>query len=117
RVFLTLVFSDGFGRQKLIPATPETEPRVFSDRLLILSAQLHLKRGQQCIEETGGLGCGGYRGIDIYERGQRTLRRDVMIGKNGPDTAGWGQARVSVLHMDLLGQRQPVTKPGQEFFI
>lgn len=83
----------------------------------ILGVQLRLKRRQHLVEEGGGFRSGGHRGIAIDEGGERTLRWDVVIGKNGLDAAGRAQAGVGILNVNLLGQNHSIAKPGQEILV
>src|SRR2546421_2826180 len=69
-----------------------------------LSAQLSLERGQHLAEEGGGFRGGGDCGIEIDERGQRTLRRNVVVSKDRLDAAGRAHARIRILDVDLLDQ-------------
>ena len=40
-----------------------------------------------------------------------------MIRQDGPDTAGGAHAGICILHVDLPGQSDSITKPGQELLV
>ena len=90
---------------------------MISDGLSILGDQLRSERGQHFVEEAGGLSGGGYCGIPIDERGQLTMRGDVLVGKNGLDAAGRADAGKGILHVNLLRQRDAIAEFGQEFLV
>src|SRR6185503_2199550 len=56
-------------------------------RLLILAAQMRFESAEHLVEKVGGFSGGSNSRIEIDERGQRTLRWNVVIRKNRLDAA------------------------------
>src|SRR5437773_8576081 len=84
---------------------------------LTLGAQLHLQRGEDFVEKRGCFGRGSNGRIKIHEGRQRTLRRDVVTRQNCLDSTGRAHAGITILHVDLVGQSDAISKPAEEFLV
>jgi len=81
-----------------------------SQAALLLSLQLRLQRGQHYVEKTGGFRGRGHRGIEIDERREGALCRDIVIWQDILDAARRAETGITILNVDLLGQNHSIAK-------
>ena len=76
--------------------------------------QLGFEPGQLAVVEINGFWRGRERGIEVHERDQCAVGGHVVMRQHGADAAGWPQAPVAILFVDLLFQNDPIAKFDQE---
>src|SRR5580765_7655420 len=84
---------------------------------LVLGLKLRFQLREQVAEERGRFSSGCHGGIIIHQRGQRALRRNVVVRQNRADAANGTHARVTIREMNLLRQSEAEAEAEQELLV